>query len=173
MITTYANRGKRFEDLLDYTNEIYKNKGAALINKRPTPVQIIRTKNGRITQATYSKKSTVDYDGTFEGKSIVFEAKSVRGKSIPLNLIQDHQLDYLIKAERHGAISFVIVHFKDLGVTYIISNAIVLDYVINAPGGGRKSIPVKEFEENGIEVKSQNGVPLDYLSSVEELIYDR
>jgi len=162
----YANRGKKFESLLDYTNNIYKQKGVALINKRPTPVQIIRTKNGRITQATYSKKSTVDYDGVFNGKPIVFEAKSTNGKSIPLNLIQDHQIDYLLNAEQHGAISFLIVHFKELDETYVLSNQIVLDYVENAKKGGRKSIPIKEFKDNGIKVESNDGVPLDYLGAM-------
>lgn len=166
MTTTYANRGKEFESLLDYTNKIYANKGIALINKRPTPVQILRTKGHRITNAIYTKKSTVDYDGIYEGKPITFEAKSTNGKSLPLSMIPQHQVDYLLDAIVHGAVAFFIVHFKELDKTYKISALLVNRYIKAAKKGGRKSIPIKEFEENGIEVHSRNGIPLDYLKEL-------
>nr|BDD46685.1 hypothetical protein 24 [Bacillales bacterium] len=45
------------------------------------------------------KPSTVDYDGTYMGKSIVFEAKSTKDfKRFPLKNIHDHQVKYLISA---------------------------------------------------------------------------
>lgn len=169
MTVNYANRGKTFESLIDHSNDIYKRKGIALINKRPTPVQILSTKGAMITRAVYSKKSTVDYDGVYKGRAITFEAKTTKGKSLPLSMVQDHQVDYLDDADDHGAISFIIVNFSDLDKTYILSNEILSNYRNNAIKGARKSIPIMEFEDNGIEVTSQNGLPLDYLSKIKEL----
>lgn len=169
----YGNRGKAFEDLLDYTNLIYKNKGIALINKRPTPVRILRTRGGRITQATFDTKSTVDYDGIYQGRSIVFEAKSTKGKSLPLSNITSEQIEYLEDAEKHGAISFLIVNMKELDKTYLISNEIVQEYVGNSFRGGRKSIPIKTMENKCIEVKSSEGVPVNYIKALNHLTNER
>lgn len=163
----YGNRGKAFEDLLDYTNLIYKNKGIALINKRPTPVKILRTRGGRITQATFDTKSTVDYDGIYQGRSIVFEAKSTNGKSLPLSNITKEQERYLNDAEKHGALSFLIVHMKELNKTYVVTNKLLQNYLKRALNDGRKSISLKDMEEDCVEVKSNNGIPLDYLKGAQ------
>ncbi len=48
----------------------------ALINKRPTPVKVLKSKGGRVLNGFYEAKSTVDYDGVYKGRAIAFEAKS-------------------------------------------------------------------------------------------------
>ncbi|NDI33621.1 recombinase RecU [Chengkuizengella sediminis] len=89
---TYANRGMGFEQMIDYTNAMYERKGQAVINKRPTPVKILGMSGSRIS-GFLEKPSTVDYDGTYQGLSIVFEAKSTKQLNrFPLSNIEDHHL---------------------------------------------------------------------------------
>jgi penicillin-binding protein-related factor A (putative recombinase) len=42
LVTNYGKRGMDFENVLEYTNNLYRTKGKALINKRATPMTIIR-----------------------------------------------------------------------------------------------------------------------------------
>ncbi|WP_416809021.1 Holliday junction resolvase RecU [Bacillus thuringiensis] len=71
-----GNRGMVFEMLINLANEMYQRGGVALINKRPTPVKVLKSKGGRVLNGFYEAKSTVDYDGVYKGRAIAFEAKS-------------------------------------------------------------------------------------------------
>jgi len=165
-----GKRGQSFEMSLNYTNQVYINKERALINKRATPVKVLKSKGTRVLNGFYEEKSTVDYDGTYRGKSIAFEAKSTTRKSLPLDMISGHQINHLNKSENHGAISFLIVEMRSLGDVFLIPNNMLQKYIKNAKNGGRKSIPIDEMEVYAQLVESKNGVPLDYLSVVDRLI---
>ena len=166
---SYANRGMAFEQLLDYTNMLYEQKGIAIINKRPTPIKVTSTRNGRI-QGFFEKPSTVDYDGTFKGRSIVFEAKSVGQNRFPLKNLHDHQAEYLLKCHRLGAISFLLVEFTKQRTIYLMPAA-TLEYFWNRKqkgGKGTQSIPIDEFDIHAYEV-SKGRVPIDYLEVVRKV----
>jgi recombination protein U len=165
-----GKRGSAFENTLNYTNQTYINQGRALINKRPTPVKVLKSKGTRVLSGFFEEKSTVDYDGIYQGKSIVFEAKSTKEKRLPLSMISDHQIRYLNTAEKQGAISFLIVEMRATNMVFYIPNGMLQKYVKDANDGGRKSIPIRDLEVYAYEVKSQNGVPLDYLSVVDDLL---
>lgn len=167
---TYRNRGQAFENLLDYTNQIYQNKGMALINKRPTPVKVLRTRGNRVLNGVYDRKSTVDYDGFYKGHGIAFEAKSTKLPRLPLSMIASHQVKYLRLAREHGAITFLIANMRDVNKTFVLPSELIFEYIENAKNGGRKSLPIDDIKERGIKVTSSNGVPLDYLQAVDELI---
>lgn len=169
-MTYYGKRGQAFENLIDYTNNVYRNKGIALINKRPTPMKVIGKTRGNQHICTFAEKSTVDYDGIYQGKAIVFEAKSVNLKRLPLDIIPDHQIDYLEKAENQGAISFLIVEMRPTRDVFLVTNRMLQKYVKEAEKGGRKSIPLDDLEIYAQLVKQGNGIPLDYLSVVDILI---
>lgn len=164
------NYGQAFENLLDYTNRIYQRKGIALINKRPTPVRVLKTRGNRILSAVYDKKSTVDYDGVYRGKPIAFEAKSTKQKRLPLSMIADHQIKYLSLAKEHGSVTFLIVNLRAIDKVYVLSSSLILEYAESAQKGGRKSIPLADIQGRGIKVSSSNGIPLDYLKAVDELL---
>ena len=172
-MTYFGKRGQAFERLLDYTNQIYKNKGIALINKRPTPVKVIKSKGTRVLSGFYEAKSTVDYDGVYNGRAVMFEAKTTKQKSLPLNMIADHQAKYLDQAEKQGAISFLIVEMRAIREVFLVTNDMLQKYIKNAQEGGRKSIPLRDLEVYAFLVESQNGVPLDYLSVVDRLIEEK
>lgn len=160
-----GKRGMAFENTLNYTNQIYLNQGRAIINKRPTPVKVLQSKGTRVLKGFYE-------DGIYQGKSIVFEAKSTKEKRLPLSIISDHQVKYLADAEKLGAISFLIVDMRALGEVFLVPSNMLQKYMKEAKQGGRKSIPLRDLEVYTQLVKSQNGVPLDYLSVVDRLIAD-
>ncbi|MEC3178729.1 Holliday junction resolvase RecU, partial [Bacillus cereus] len=60
-----GNRGMHFEKLINLANEMYKRGGVALINKRPTPVKVIKSNGSQVTKGFYEAKSTVYYDAVY------------------------------------------------------------------------------------------------------------
>ncbi len=58
-------RGSTLEELINRSNEQYREKGLALIQKIPTPITPIRIakESRQITLAYFEQKSTVDYIG--------------------------------------------------------------------------------------------------------------
>lgn len=170
-MTVYTGkRGQSFEISINYTNKIYENKGRALINKRATPVKVLKSKGTRVLSGFYEEKSTVDYDGVYQGRSIVFEAKSTTKKRLPLDMISNHQVDYLNAAEKQGSISFLIVEMRATRDVFLVPNNMLQKYIKNAKSGGRKSIPMGDLEVYAFLVEAKNGVPLDYLTVVDRLI---
>ena len=66
-------RGSVLEELINYTNEKYRQQKLALVQKIPTsikPVRFDKTKR-HITLAYFDQKSTVDYIGVVQGVPIV------------------------------------------------------------------------------------------------------
>lgn len=167
---TYANRGLAFEQMIDYTNQMYEQKGIAIINKRPTPIRVTSTRNG-IVEGFFEKPSTVDYDGTFRGRSIVFEAKSVAGDRFPFQNLPEHQAEYLFKTARHGAISFLLVEFRKHNEIYLMfADTLELYWKIGEKGArGARSLPIETFELHGYRV-DMGRVPVDYLRAIERVI---
>ncbi|RKJ31443.1 Holliday junction resolvase RecU, partial [bacterium 1XD42-8] len=79
-MATWSSRGLRgsgFEEQINRTNEKYREKGLALIQKVPTPITPIRIdkENRHITLAYFEQKSTVDYIGAVQGIPVCFDAK--------------------------------------------------------------------------------------------------
>ncbi|AHM65122.1 prfA [Paenibacillus polymyxa SQR-21] len=77
-MTIYGNRGMGFEGLIDFSNERYEHLNLAVINKRPTPVKVTKSKGSKVLAGYFEKASTVDYDGAYRGRAIAFEAKSIQ-----------------------------------------------------------------------------------------------
>ncbi|MBJ8031883.1 Holliday junction resolvase RecU, partial [Bacillus cereus group sp. N21] len=44
-----GNRGMHFEKLINLSNEMYQREGVALINKRPTPVKVLKSRGSQVT----------------------------------------------------------------------------------------------------------------------------
>jgi recombination protein U len=166
----YANRGQSFENHLNYANTLYARRNIALINKRPTPIKVLKSKGVNILKAVWEAKSTVDYDGVYRGKAIYFEAKSAQGKSFALKNIHAHQLEYLQKAEEQGAICFLLIELRDYDQVFFVPYSIIKHYVYHAAHGGRKSIPKEDFDVYAYEVVSSDRSRIDYLHWVDKLI---
>lgn len=170
MKTYTGRRGMPFENLINMSNAIYERKGRAVINKRPTPMKIIgRTKGGQHL-CVFSEKSTVDYDGVYKGKSIQFEAKSIKEKRFPLNKVTGGQVEFLNRSEAQGAICFLLIEMRARQTIYLVPNQMLQKYIREAEKGARKSIPLDDMEVYAWAVESRNGIPLDFLQVVDKLI---
>ncbi|MGY4689322.1 Holliday junction resolvase RecU [Salibacterium sp. K-3] len=165
---TQANRGMAFEHLVNTSNLQYKNKGLALISKRPTPVKVLKSSGTNIQKAVWEAKSSVDFSGVYNGKAIEFEAKSISGKRFDLKNIHDHQIQHLKNAEQHGATVFLLVEFRDTREVFFTPPSLITLAAKNAAQGGRKSIPIDDFQIYADLVRQGRGVPLDYLAVVDK-----
>ncbi|WP_426952849.1 Holliday junction resolvase RecU [Bacillus mycoides] len=168
----YGNRGMAFEQLLNITCRMYKSANVGVFNKRPTPVEVIKTdKKGNITKSAWGSKSTVDYDGVYKGRAVYFEAKSTTETTrFPLDNISRHQIDYLRDTQDQGAICFFLIDFRTDHVIYFVPVQLVAEYYESMLyDGGRKSIPREEFENHAYVVERTDRALVDYLLHVDKL----
>lgn len=173
MFNSYANRGQPFEMMINLVNQVYARDGIALINKRPTPVKVLQSKGNKVISGYFEEKSTVDYDGIYNGQAITFEAKSVSGKRFDLKNVALHQIEYLERAKKHGAISFLLIELRDFGTVYYVSLSMIKKYLREAQKGGRKSIPYDDFSVYAFEVSKGRRIPLDYLAVIDQIEMDK
>ena len=159
-----GNRGMDFEAMINQANAYYKEKGMAIITKRPTPINIVKvdyTKGAIITQAYFETQSTTDYNGVYDGHYIDFEAKSTRSKtSFPLANIPIQQIEHLEHVIAHKGWAFFLIHFALLHETYFLPASYVIEFCRKRE---RASIPLDQIRENGALIKEAYNPPYDYL----------
>ncbi|PJN53280.1 Holliday junction resolvase RecU [Bacillus mycoides] len=165
-----GNRGMAFEKLINLSNEMYQRGRVALINKRPTPVKVLKMVYGRVKDGYYESKSTVDYDGVYKGRAIAFEAKSTNEiNRSDLKNIARHQLDYLEKAEKMGAICFFLIGFSKDKSVFLVPLSVIQAYVrMSQQPKGKKSIPRADFDIYGYLADQTERAPVDYLQYIDE-----
>ena len=167
-----ANRGMSLEEDINLSNDFYRETGRALINKRPTPINIVKvdySRGARITDAYFEKQSTTDYNGVYKGKYIDFEAKNTKSEtSFPLSNISEHQIVHLRNVIKHGGIAFFIICFQLKNEVYLLDASFVIEFYEK---GGRKSIPYNIFKEKGVLIKQDYTPRLHYIDAVETLYF--
>ena len=82
----FGNRGMRFEEAINESNEYYLARQIAVIHKKPTPIQIVKVDYPRrsaavIKEAYFTQASTTDYNGVYRGFYLDFEAKETKNKT--------------------------------------------------------------------------------------------
>jgi recombination protein U len=165
------NTGKAFEELIEFTNKQYYQKGLAVIQKIPTPWQVERRYNPRknkteIKNAYPLEKSTVDFGGTFLGFSVWFDAKTTQNKtSFPLKNLKAHQEEYLQRVHEQQGKAFLIIHSYKENKTWLLW---FKDLKRFKKEHERKSIPFNWLNENCTEILASNTFPLDYLKIIEQ-----
>ena len=90
-----ANRGKPFEDFINFANEKYQAKGIAVMHKVPTEFIPLRGAHGQVANCKVDRKSCVEYLGRFRDIPVAVEAKHTQGARIDFSAVQDHQAEYL------------------------------------------------------------------------------
>ena len=167
-----ANRGMPLEEDINLSNDYYRDAGIALINKRPTPINIVKvdySKGARITDAYFEKQSTTDYNGVYKGRYIDFEAKNTKSTtSFPLSNISEHQIVHLKNVLKHGGIAFFIISFQVKDEIYLLDASFVIDFYEH---GKRKSIPYEVFTKEGLLIKQDYAPRLHYLDAVDALYF--
>lgn len=172
---SYSNRGMKFEEMINETNNYYRSHDVAIIHKKPIPIQIVKvdypSRQGAVIKEAYYKiPSTTDYNGVYQGLHIDFEAKETNNKtSFPIKNIHPHQIDHLVKIEQHGGVAFVLIHFRVLSEIYFLEAGKLRDYEIRSLKG-RKSIHIEELRKDGYLIKESYAPRVDYISVVNRLI---
>ncbi|SJZ31518.1 Holliday junction resolvase RecU [Selenihalanaerobacter shriftii] len=172
---SYANRGKQLEIELETTNQYYNSQGIAKIQKIPIPIKVlnVNSQSGKITSAFYEKKSTVDYIGTYQGRTIVFDAKGTNVDTrFDLKNIKQHQYRYLKDQYECGAIAFLLIRFKGLDEAYYLPFELLDKYMVHQRQGGRKSIPYDEIAKEKYKLVPTGLALLDYISIIDKVIIE-
>ena len=110
---TRGLRGSALEDLLNLSNEIYRNSRLALIQKIPTPITPMEfdKETRHITLAYFDKVSTVDYIGVVQGIPVCYDAKECAADTFPLANVHEHQIRFMEEFREQDGVSFLIIHF--------------------------------------------------------------
>lgn len=165
---TRGLRGSMLEELITLTNDLYRNKKLAIVQKIPTPIKPIRIDNSTrtITLAYFEQKSTIDYTGVVQGVPIAFDAKETGLKSFPLANIHPHQIEFMEDFTLQGGIAFIIVNFKAYDEMYFLPFGILYKHWEIAQNGGRKSISYNDFPKD-LEIFAQDGAYVHYLKALQ------
>lgn len=162
-------RGSTLEDLINLTNEKYRNNKLALIQKIPTPIKPINIDktNRHITLAYFEQKSTVDYIGAVQGIPICFDAKESATDTFPLQNVHEHQINFMKEFEEQGGIAFLIIYFASKDVFYYLTYQMLNKFYERAQNGGRKSFRFDELDPF-YQISTNNGVFVHYLEMIKK-----
>lgn len=141
-------RGSAFEELINLTNERYRELGLALIQKVPTPITPveIEKRSRHITLAYFDKKSTVDYIGAVQGVPVCFDAKECAGDTFSLQNVHPHQMAFMEEFERQQGIAFLLVSYTLKELYYYLRFEKLKEFYERSLNGGRKSFRFEETE---------------------------
>ena len=145
---TRGLRGSTLEDMINRTNERYREQGLALIQKVHTPITPIKLdkENRHITLAYFDQKSTVDYIGAVQGIPVCFDAKECHEKTFPLQNVHEHQMAFMRDFENQGGKAFLIIHYTSEQRFYDLHIRQLLKFWKRAEEGGRKSFRMEELD---------------------------
>lgn len=166
--TTRGLRGSTLEELINKTNDLYRGRGLATIQKIPTPITPVKVdnENHSITLAYFEQKSTVDYIGAVQGLPLCFDAKETTRKSLPVQNIHAHQIEFMEDFEAQKGLAFLLVHFIFCDEYYLLKLSLLKSYWQAAQNGGRKSIPYEAFDKK-YRIENKDGFYIHYLKTLQ------
>ena len=170
---TRGLRGSALEELINETNEKYKEKGLAIVQKIPTPITPVKmNKNKQITLAYFDQKSTVDYIGAVQGVPICFDAKECKEDRFPLHNIHEHQVDFMGHYENSGGVAFFVIYYTHRDLMYYLPFEMFKFFWDRANEGGRKSFNIDELNPDFI-IRQNEGVFVPYLEPLKKDLEER
>ncbi|MBS1807607.1 MAG: Holliday junction resolvase RecU [Acidobacteria bacterium] len=186
-----ATAGAAFQSLINHVNASYERMGRAYITRKAVPGKYIAGKasntgeQGHITLAEYritkqpilqrqfvpESKAEPDYGGIIHpyGQAIFFDAKTTKRNVLDFDNLHAHQIDFLIRAARMGAMAGFLVEFSSYDEIYFLPITIVESW---REKQNRKSIPHLFFAENLPEAKPAPGLLFDYLAAIQNQSYE-
>ena len=129
-------RGSTLEDLVNRTNEQYREKGLALIQKIPTPITPVR-----------------------------MDAKECSAQTFPLANIHPHQVKFMEDFEKQNGVAFFLIFFSQLNLFYYLPFRELLAYCRRMEEGGRKSFRREELDEK-YYLPKKSGFLVPYLEGL-------
>ncbi len=160
-------RGSTLEELINRTNEKYRENGLALIQKIPTPITPINIDKAsrHITLAYFDQKSTVDYIGAVQGIPVCFDAKECAADTFALANIHEHQVSFMEEFERQGGIAFFLLFYSHKDRFFYLRFQKLKGFWDRMKEGGRKSFRFEELEEDFF-ILPKKGVLIPYLDYI-------
>lgn len=170
-MATWNSRGLRgsfLEELVNLTNEKYRMKGLALIQKVPTPIKPIQIddKSRHITLAYFEQKSTVDYIGVVQGIPVCFDAKECAAARFPLANVHEHQMQFMEEFEAQEGIAFLLIYFKKADRYMYLPFSELKKFWDRMKEGGPKSFKQEEIDPLW-EISPYEGTFLHYLEQLQ------
>lgn len=165
---TRGLRGSGLEDLINHTNERYRENRLALIQKVPTPITPIEIDKAsrHITLAYFGQKSTVDYIGAVQGIPVCFDAKECKTDTFPLHNIHPHQIAFMGEFEQQGGVAFIILSFTERNETYYLPFDHVARFWRRMEDGGRKSFTYEEIDHS-FAIRAHRDMYVHYLEALQ------
>lgn len=176
-MATWSSRGLRgslLEDMINMTNEKYRENHLALIQKIPTPITPINIdkESRHITLAYFEQKSTVDYIGAVQGIPVCFDAKECAVDTFSLQNIHPHQVVFMKDFEQQGGIAFFLIYYTARDRLYYLPLRDLLVFWERKEQGGRKSFRFEELRE-GFFMMKKGGIMVPYLDMIQQDIDER
>ena len=167
-------RGSTLEDLINRTNDKYRDSKLGLIQKIPTPITPINIdkSNKQITLAYFDQKSTVDYIGAVQGIPVCFDAKECAKETFALANIHEHQVKFMEEFEEQGGIAFFLLYFTGLDVFYYLRFRSLKEFWDRMEQGGRKSFRYEELDKDYI-ITHKSGIMIPYLDLLNKDLQER
>ena len=167
-------RGSTLEEMINSTNEVYRKKKLALVQKIPTPITPVEfdQESRRITKAFFEKDSTVDYIGVVQEIPICFDAKECHSDTFSLQNIHEHQYEFMKEFEEQGGISFLIIYFTERNDLYYMPFRELKLYVERVNEGHAKNFKYSELDDDFF-LNSEGGALVHYLKGIEKDLNER
>ena len=167
-------RGSTLEDLINHTNEFYRQKEMALVQKIPTPITPVKIdkSQGTISLAYFEKDSTVDYIGVVQGVPICFDAKECAVDTFSLRNIHEHQIEFMSDFEKQNGVSFLIIMFTAKNKFYYMPFRELKSYLERAKNGHAKNFKFDELNKDYF-ITSESGAMVHYLRGLQKDLEER
>ena len=170
-MATWNSRGLRgsvLEDLINRSNEIYLEKGLALIQKIPTPITPIQMdkQSRHITLAYFEQKSTVDYIGCVQGIPVCFDAKECSSDTFALQNLHEHQVRFMTEFEKQGGVAFLILYFTSADRYFYLPYEQLAVFWNRSKTGHAKHFKIEELDTQ-YELTC-NGCYIHYLEAIQK-----
>ena len=167
-------RGSTLEELINHTNELYRQKGLGLVQKIPTPITPVKIdkENGNISLAYFEKDSTVDYIGVIQGVPVCFDAKECAVDTFSLRNIHEHQINFMEDFEKQQGVSFLIIMFTGKNEFYYMRLSELKHYLERVNEGHPKNFKYSELNKEYF-IKSESGALVHYLKGLQKDLQER
>ena len=167
-------RGSTLEELINYSNEIYREKELGLVQKIPTPITPVKVdkENGNISLAYFEKDSTVDYIGVIQGVPVCFDAKECAKDTFSLRNIHEHQIKFMEDFEGQQGISFLIIMFSMRNEFYYMRFSELKGYLDRVKEGHAQNFKYEELNKEYF-IPSEAGVVVHYLRTLMKDLEER
>ncbi len=171
---TRGLRGSAFESIINSTNEYYRSRNLALVQKIPTPITPLKFDSERklITEAYFEKDSTVDYIGVVQEIPICFDAKECKTDTFSLQNIHEHQFKFMEDFERQGGVAFLLILFTERNDMYYMRFSELKTYVERVKEGHAKNFKYIELDDDYF-LRSDGPAMVHYLEGLNRDIQSR